>query len=169
MGLTSRGFNFTACSNFKPTVLTGQLCYSLDLSAITGIKTQVGPNFGLMMVLDPGRVENEDNEEKEVSEIVSMDLQPVSAATSSAKIYLNTLESFTDFRAGTYALSVLKKMTGTQSFLKMADKPCQLEVFEDCENQRYLEEVKKHCGCVPWALSSALTLQVDASICQVFQ
>ena len=118
MGMTSHGLNFTACSNFRPTVLAGQLCYSLDLSAIKGIKeTKVGSKFGLMMVMDPGKVDHEDNEEKELlqgSEIVCLDLEPSSAATSSAKIYLNTLESFTDFRAGTYALSVLKKMTGTR-------------------------------------------------------
>ena len=172
LGQTNQDLNFTVCSKFKPAVLTGQLCYSLDLKGVMGIKkTKTGPNFGLLMVLDTGKTDNKAKTEpgrNQGNEIFSLDLQPLSAASSSAKIYLNTLERFTDYRAGTYALSVLKKMTGTQSSMKLADKPCQLELSEDCEKKRYIEEVQKQCGCVPWALSSAITLQVAPVVPQVF-
>ena len=169
LGQARPDLNFTVCSKLKPTVLEGQLCYSLDLRGIQ--KTKVGQNFGLLLILDPGSIDNEDVKERKVShgsEIVSLDLQPVGAASSSAKIYLHTLESFTDYRAGTYALSVLKKMTGTQSFMKLSNKPCQLEISEECEMKRYIKEVQKQCGCVPWALSSALSLQVAPAVSKVF-
>ena len=84
---------------------------------------------------------------------------------SSAKIYFNTLSSFTDYRAGSYAMTALKKMTGTDSFLKQTDeeKKCRIETPEDCQAKSFIESVQKKCGCVPWALSSALVTKVCKS------
>ena len=81
---------------------------------------------------------------------------------SSAKIYLNTLAQHVDYRAGSYAMTSLKRMTGTDNFLKLPDdqKKCQFETFEECTAKAFKKDVESQCGCVPWALSSSLNLEV---------
>ena len=56
----------------------------------------------------------------------------------------------------------LKVMEATENFLLMPDdvKGCLIETMEDCKSQRYLEEVKKLCGCTPWPLSTVDSHQV---------
>ena len=92
----------------------------------------------------------------------SLDLEAAIIEKATFRLYLNTLESFTGNGGGSYGLSVLKKITGTQSFLKQTDdvKKCQIGTFEACHVQRYLEEVLAQCGCVPWAFSGAVGQQV---------
>ena len=79
-----------------------------------------------------------------------------------ARITLNTMARFTKYGSGSYKLSVLKKMTGTKSFIGLPDevKQCQIESFADCQVRRYLEEVNKVCGCVPWSLKVTATMKV---------
>ena len=81
---------------------------------------------------------------------------------NAVRIYLNTLTSFSDFRAGRYVMTGLKKMTGTPEFLKLddQDRKCQIEPMEECFNKALIEEVKKECGCVPWALSSVVKVRI---------
>ena len=57
----------------------------------------------------------------------------------------------------------LKKMTGTAAFLELPDaaKKCKTETFEECHVVRYLAEVMKQCGCVPWGLNSTMVEQVN--------
>ena len=40
----------------------------------------------------------------------------------------------------------------------MADdkKNCQREEFEECKERRFLETVKRECGCIPWGLRVAI-------------
>ena len=56
----------------------------------------------------------------------------------------------------------LKVMSATENFLAMPDKVkrCQIEAQEDCKSRRYVEEVQKECGCIPWMLSSVAHDQV---------
>ena len=81
---------------------------------------------------------------------------------TSTRLYLNTLSSFSDSRAGSYALSALRKMTGTDNFLKQteADRKCRIASLEDCQARSFLETVQERCGCVPWASAAALQSQV---------
>ena len=60
-------------------------------------------------------------------------------------------------------MSVLKKMTGTDTFLELPDsaKNCKTETFEECHAVRYVAEVQKQCGSLPWGLNSTLTQQVN--------
>ena len=120
-----------------------------------------------MIVLDPGQPK--DNQQGNVkignTETENFDyinLHATKIADSSFKLYINTLSPFSSYKPGSYALSDLKKMTGTQSFLELPDerKSCQTETFEVCRNQMYMEKVQEKCGCVPWSLSSALTQEV---------
>ena len=126
---------FVACDQFQPTVLEGQMCYSLDLSK-TGMNesSKAGKNNGLELVLDPNI--------------------PGDGGQSAARIFLHTLFPFTDYRNGSYAMSSLKKMTATKGFLGMSEtnKKCQVENFEDCKTMKYLEKIQKECHCIQWAL-----------------
>jgi hypothetical protein len=113
-----------------------------------------------LLLLDPGRLEPLQKPKPTTPEnFLSLNLDPLtmhSSDKSSARIYLNTLASFTDFREGKYAMSSLKQMAGTGSFLDLPEQKrhCQVQSFETCQALRYVEEVQKACGCVPWALSS---------------
>ena len=155
---------FTACSKFQPTVLEGQLCYSLNLSKIQTEKSSTGKRAGLVLVLDQG-IENNENLQNKIfldNRRIPLDLEESEEGDGTARIYLSTLSSFTDHRAGSYGMSALKKITGTKRFMEQTDdiKMCQVQSFEECQTEKYLENVQKKCGCVPWALTSALPSEV---------
>ena len=82
-----------------------------------------------------------------------------------AKIYIGTLARFIDYREGSYAMSSLKKITGTSGYLDQSDRwGCQMETFETCQTRGYLVKVEEECGCVPWALTSALPQKVNCPV-----
>ena len=161
LGKTKNSLNFTACSQFKPTILGGQLCYSINLTSIDTGKTETGKGSGMVILIDNG-MQNTDERQNQDSNKSPLDLASPGVDSRSARIYLNTLSSFTDYRAGSYALTSLKKITGTESFLEQSDsnKKCKIETLEQCQTQNFIDRVLKKCGCVPWALSSALVVKV---------
>ena len=128
---------FVACDQFQPTVLEGQMCYSLDLSKVHEVNSsKTGKQNGLVLVLDPNTPENEEE--------------------NVARIHLHTLSPFTDSRNGSYAMSALRKMTGTEGFLGLPDaqKRCQIETSDECNTQKFLEKVQAECHCRLWALDT---------------
>ena len=127
---------FVACDQFQPTVLEGQRCYSLDLSKVGVGKSRAGKKNGLELVLDSNTPGNEEG-------VI-------------ARIHLGTLSPFTDYRNGSYAMSALKKMTGTKGFLGLPDaqKRCQIEPSDACNTQKFLEKVQTECHCRLWALDT---------------
>ena len=166
LGQSSAVLNSVVCSKFKPTLLEGQLCYALNLTLIKTENSKAGQRDGLMFVIDQG-ITNGGRQKSgsflpSKAEINNLDLEDSEGDSNVARIYLNTLSSFTDTRSGSYAMSSLKKMTGTDSFLAQTEeqKKCRIETLEDCQAKNYLDNVQKQCGCVPWALNSALPSQV---------
>ena len=161
LGHSGQDLPFTVCSSFQPTVLEGQLCYSMTVKDI--FKTKAGLKNGLSLILDQGSmVETKETEMKDDQYLSSLQIHSQEGDSRSARIYLSTLASFTDNRAGSYALSSLKKMTVTENFLGLSDivKACQIETFEDCQVNSYIREVEKQCGCVPIALTMASSVEV---------
>ena len=161
LGTMKNNLNFTACSQFQPTLLGGQLCYSLNITKNPTGMTETGKRAGLVILIDTGVQNTDEFDSEDINE------NPLALASSgvdagSARIYLNTLSSFTDYRAGSYAMTALKKITGTTSFLKQTDeeKKCRIETLEDCQARSYIDRVQEKCGCVPWVLSTALTSKV---------
>ena len=161
LGQTREDLPFTACSKFMPTFLEGQRCYSLNLSALDTGKTKPGKGAGLVIVVDIG-VEKTGKKQNEESYENPLALANSEEDAGSARIYVNTLSSYTDYQAGSYALTALKKLTGTESFLKQADeaKKCRVETMEDCQARQYARRVLEKCGCVPWAISMSLLSKV---------
>ena len=118
-----------------------------------------GLKNGLLLTVDPGKTDFVNNKEKTTDQdhYGLLNLEPLRETEGAASIYINTLAGFTDFRAGSYAMTGLKKTTGTKSFLNLPDevKGCQNEMYEDCIAQRYIIKAQQKCGCFPWALSRA--------------
>ena len=128
---------FVACDKFQPTVLEGQMCYSIDLAKVDQVNSsKTDKSNGLVLVLDSNTPLNEEE--------------------NVARIHLGTLSPFTDYRNGSYAMSVLKKMTGTKGFLGLPDaqKRCQIQPSDECNTQKFFEKVQAKCHCRLWALDT---------------
>ena len=147
---TSPGSWLLACERFEPSIINGKLCYSLK-DQLTG-KPKQGKKNGLMMMIDPGQIEDNKNDNLE---------------SSSFELYIHTLSGFSGFSAGSYAMDSLKQMTGTPGFMSLPDhqKQCQVELFEDCQRSKFFGQLQEKCGCIPWAMaiskgSEQVTLQL---------
>ena len=140
-GRRMEGFNFATCDKFQPTVMEGQLCYSLDVNNITRGRTKPGKGMGLSLLLDPINPKSVQN-----------------GVDHSFRIFLNTLDGFSDMKDGSYRMINVKKMVGTDSFMALSDqdKECQDKTLQDCSALFFLEGIKQSCNCVPWALNHAL-------------
>ena len=164
LGETRPDIPFQACNKFQPTLLEGQVCYSLNLSLIQNGNSKSGERAGLLILIDQGIKSGSTIKDISLNDIedkfqnLDNDMVVSEDNDNSARIYLNTLSSFTDNRAGSFAMSSLKKMTGTDSFLGQTDaqKKCRIETLEDCTAKMYLNNIKEKCGCVPWALNTVL-------------
>ena len=137
----------TFCDKFEPTILEGQLCYSLNVTKFERKDTKLGKRNGLFLLLDPNPYPMESTDGR------------VKAARNdqeSFKVYIHTLAPHTAFGPGAYAMHTLKKMTGKTSFYQMRDsqKECQVHSREKCQTEMFLKHVKTNCSCVPWALTT---------------
>ena len=170
---TRNDLPFPVCSQFRPTALEGQLCYSLNVSALNPPNSKVGFNNGLFLILDEGTLDRSAfaqlRELRTPNNVMSLQLKDSDAHTRSVRIYLNTLASFTDHRNGSYSMNVLKKMTGTRKFMDLPDqeKYCSVESFEQCQSKEYFQKVHSSCGCVPWALSNLQNIKVRV-LCNMY-
>ena len=131
----------TVCDKFQPTVLEGQLCYTLDVAKIAKIAenpTRPDKSYGLRLLLDPKPFQ----------------LSPADDDAKDFKVIVHTLAQHTKFGRGSYAMTTLKKMTGTESFKQLPDqqKKCRVHNRNKCQTQKYLEEVLEKCSCIPWPL-----------------
>ena len=147
------GLYYPLCSSFQPTLLEGQLCYKLQVSATSA----EGKKNQLMMLLDY----NEDRSIYAQNEIGTKRLLDSMAKTMNtnilnmggavdiqkkeAKVHIDTLSSFRGFGSGTYKISDVKKMTTTDDFmnLPLKDRKCEVKPYDKCRNQKLLEE----CNC----------------------
>ena len=60
-------------------------------------------------------------------------------------------------------MSVLKKMTGTEDFFALPDeiKECQIDSEDECERNKYIQELINECGCVQRPLKQADEVGID--------
>ena len=147
----------TICNKFEPIVLEGQLCYSLDLAKVRKKSTKAGKLNGLFLLLDPNSI-NEMNIEGQMSE------------EEKFKLHIHTLAHYAASKPGTYAMSSLKKMTGTKSFKKIPEnqKKCCVHNREECQTKTFLDQVWNKCRCVPWALVNKTGLKKVVDTFEIF-
>ena len=125
--------NFPLCSSFLPTVLEGQLCYKLTLNKTSG----QGKRNELMLLLDynEDRSMQTSSKKDEVAKTSNMTLNFDTAVESIqgslAKVQINTLSPYVSFGGGIYMMTVVKRMTAKNDFLKMSlkDRNCEVELY----------------------------------------
>ena len=142
LGQENPELNLTICDKFEPTFLEGQLCYSLDVAKLVEKPTKSGKTNGLFLLLDPNPQSN------------TSDKNVGGSRKGPFKIFIHTLAQYTTFGPGSYGMSALKRMTGTKSFEQLADhqKKCLVHIREECQTQKYLDQVQRECKCIPWSL-----------------
>ena len=139
--------NLTVCDKFKPTILEGQLCYTLDIALLVEKPTKSGKTNGLFLLLDPNPYQT-NNTEKNVRESRSQEQY--------FKVFIHTLAQYTAYGSGSYRMSTLKKMTGTKSFeqLPTKQKNCLVHNREECQTDKNLDQIHGKCNCTPWSLQT---------------
>ena len=122
-------------------------------------ESKAGKPDGLVLLLDPNPY----------SYKVNMGDQ--SYEQRQLKVYVHTLAQYTAYGPGTYALSSLKRMTGTESFRELPDnqKRCRVHSREDCQTKNFLDQVWNKCQCVPWALVDGTSLSKVGNTSSFFQ
>ena len=140
--------SFPICTAFKPTVLEGQLCYKIQVNVTGG----QGKKNGLSLLLDyqdelslqAASTKDEENgnhhQDMDFDTVAGLDAE-------AAKVHIDTLSPFVGFGGGIYQMTVVKRMTATDDFLKMPlkERNCKVELFENCRTRKLLER----CTCVP--------------------
>ena len=169
LGRSIGGLDFPICDKFKPTVLDGQVCYVLDLKeAVPSLQgeTEKGKEKGLLLALNMNIATKEDIS---ISgrELLDKDVleSEVLEYADTATLHISTLDRFWDTKPGSYAMTSLKKMTGTSSFLDLPEniKDCQIEDQERCYSRKYIEELQNQCNCLPWALGASIPQKVKGN------
>ena len=170
LGKRINGLDFPVCNAFKPTILDGELCYALnikDLKQKEGKVSKAGRGEGLLLAIDNG-ISVEPLHDKSTVE-VKKDFIRTQLKTEGkrARLHILTSHRHEDSRPGIYTLKNLKLMTGTDNFLAMSDdvKKCQIKPKEECRSQRFVKEIQRRCGCVPWSLSTLVSDKVGSLIC----
>ena len=152
--------DFPVCNMFKPKILNGELCYALKLNSSP--RTRAGRGRGLLLAIDKGISIEPKVHQLNVAKrkhFIGTELKPTG---KKARLHILTSHWHADSRPGKYAMKNLKVMAATDNFLAMPDdvKDCQSETMEDCKSRRYIQEVKKTCGCIPWSLNPVASNQV---------
>ena len=132
--LGKRHDNFIPCDKFQPSVLDGQLCFSLNLREHYSLQSKIGQGNSLTLVLDqPNDMGNEGEE-------------------ASVTIHLDRIGGHSDNRPGKYYMSNLKKMTGTDAFMALSnsEKRCQAESYQDCRTRHFFAALEQECNCIPF-------------------
>ena len=73
-----------------------------------------------------------------------------SVQTKNAKIQINTLSPYVGFGGGSYQMSVVKRITAKEDFLKMPlkDKNCEVELYEDYRTRKLIKECEMSGRCL---------------------
>ena len=134
--------NLTVCDKFEPTILEGQLCYSINIARIEKRQTEAGKTKGLFLLLDPSPYQIQDDER-------GVDAEGNKPQTF--KVYIHTLAPFTTYGPGAFAMSTLKSMIGTKSFEELPNnqKKCAVHNREECQTEKLFSQIKANCSCVP--------------------
>ena len=84
--------------------------------------------------------------------------KPGQERKNTVQICISTLAPYSAYEPGSYKMTSLKKMTGTDNFLKMPEtiKKCQNEIFEVCKTRYLTANGQKECGCLPRALTAVV-------------
>ena len=133
--------------SLHPVHLTPDEEGNLPPSALVEKPTKSGKTNGLFLLLDPNPYQV-NSDEKFVEDSKTGD--------QSFKVFIHTLAQSSMFGPGSYGMSSLKRMTGTESFKQLPDhqKKCLVHNREECQTLKYLDQVQRECNCTPWPLQT---------------
>ena len=151
LGKKGKGLDFVACDQFKPSVLNGELCFSLKLDRDRHGESANGKWNGLLLVIDPNTAVSE----KQADALEHTKDNEEENDRFFARISLDTLSHFSETRNGSYAITALKQVTASESFMKLSDEErgCQEETKDECEARNFLIEIQQKCNCIMWDLT----------------
>ena len=163
MGTRTSVHSKPVCLASEPIILHGQICYKLLMDNIE-VSPKPGHSLQLFLDTEPAtpdahfELSGEDDHHGDMIE----DGDHIDLGVH-ADIYIPTLSKLRAEAVGTFSLSDIKQMTGSEKFLEKKDfaKGCSEVDFEECQSQKFLENVQKDCNCVPWQLSTVLDLKVS--------
>ena len=168
MGTRTSVHSKPVCLASEPIILHGQICYKLLMD---NIEVSPKPGYSLQLFLDTEpatpdahfELSGEDDHHGDMIE----DGDYIDLGVH-ADIYIPTLSKLRAEAVGTFSLSDIKQMTGSEKFLEKKDfaKGCSEVDFEECQSQKFLENVQKDCNCVPWQLSAVLDVKVSFYVYQ---
>lgn len=165
------GLRFPVCDSFVPTILNGELCYSLDVdqALATAEDTREGSKGQLTLLLDYNierSIHTAIAEEEDKSVETLHFEESMSSGDDTARIFVHTLAGYSGEGSGSYAMSSLKMMTATENFLAMSEKirGGKTEEREDCKKRIFLESGPSVCGCIPWEHASQFSNKVIISL-----
>ena len=189
LGTSIPGLSFPVCNAFRPTILHGQLCYSLDIENMSLKEeteiTKQGKADGILIIVDPNNERSETGGAKVLKRLGSgstnklLNLSPKVQHGGSALVNIHTLIRwimshhcykwkinclrYKVYSEGEFLLRSPKRMTGTEGFLEQNSgerSECQRERQETCEIRKFAEKGFENCACRPWGLLSALPSEV---------
>ena len=100
LGTSIPGLNFPVCNAFRPTILHGQLCYSLDIENMNLEKekteiTKQGKADGILLIVDPNKERSETGGAEVLARLGSggklLNLSPKVQHGGSALVNIHTL------------------------------------------------------------------------------
>ena len=99
LGTSISGLSFPVCNAFRPTLLHGQLCYSLDIEnmSLDKEKTKQGKEDGILIIVDPNRERSETGGARVVTTLQGdlrnklLNLSPKTQHGGSALVSIHTL------------------------------------------------------------------------------
>ena len=155
---------FPVCDIFYPTMYEGQQCYRVDVKKIENGKLLKGKRNGLMLMIDVDqeRSYNIFDIPKKAKKANKYELylgEDVLINQNLAHVHIGTLTPHSEEGPGDYVMTSIKQITGTEGFLAWPKdkRECALEDYEDCQMNRFKEQVSE-CGCAPFHLMSAAGL-----------
>ena len=109
LGSTVNSFSFPVCTAFKPMVLHGDLCYTLDMAKVPGAKlSESGKAKGIMILLDPNQERSETGQAVLHRRMETgkrfLNLSPKTSLQSSVQLHIHTLVRFQVYSEGSFAL-----------------------------------------------------------------
>ena len=145
LGKRIDNFSLPVCTAFEPVVFDGDLCYqiTLNLTVENDLENGIGNMKGLMFELDYnlerglGAKTTTDSEEPTVNVEWNSLTRYSKGIKNNAKIHISTLESYTSYGPGSYALTSVKMMTGSRNFLALPEEKKGCQDSQTAEVQPY--------------------------------
>ena len=159
-------FLLPVCTRFRPKVLAGSLCYSLDLREIgDDIVLGNGKDYALTLLIDLNQERSlgaskisfsySENDTTFAKKVIQGDSSRLHLAGEDFLVHIDAFYPYTSTGGGPYEMSYVKQIETSADFRTIGqDKTmCQFdETMVECVNRVLVTGAVDKCGCIPWHL-----------------